>query len=199
MGYDFHITRRSDWAATGDDITTEEWLAYVREDAELTLTSTNGPYHAVWIGPSRQSEPWLDWSRGQIYTKNPDSPLIDKMIEIAERLDATVQGDDGEIYDKGAKGPNSDYTPRQPTLTLRKRVAGWLNRLRPLRKASITHEPLLFGVGDRVRDPWGNEHTVTAIDPTAEHGMGIIRTQLSDGTEVAHMMIAHGLVPFAGK
>jgi hypothetical protein len=48
-------------------------------------------------------------------------------------------------------------------------------------------------VGDSVRDPWGKEHTVLAIDAEAEHGMGVIRTRRSDGTEHEHAMIAHGL------
>lgn len=43
MGYDFHITRWNDRADEGNDITAEEWLDHVRSDAELTLTSANGP------------------------------------------------------------------------------------------------------------------------------------------------------------
>jgi len=199
MGYDFHITRRSDWADEGNDITAEEWLAYVRDDAGLTLSGTGGPYYAVWRGPSGHSEPWLDWSHGRIYTKNPDSPLIDKMIEIAERLGATVQGDDGEIYDRKARGQHVGHAPCQPPMTFRQKIAGWFSRLRPSRTVATAHVPLPFGVGDRVRDTWGHEHTVTAIDPTAERGMGLIRTRRSDGTELAHMMIAHGLVPSVQK
>ncbi len=194
MGYDFHITRRKKWADDGDDITAEEWRAYVRTDTELTLTETAGPNYAVWRGPSEHSEPWLDWSSGQIFTKNPDAPLIDKMIAIAETLDATVQGDDGEIYDERAEGLLAGHTLRQRTQTFRERVAGWFSRTRPTHTVAIEHQPLPFGVGDRVRDSWGNEHIVTSIDPAAEHGMGVIRTRRSDGTALAHMMFAHGLV-----
>jgi hypothetical protein len=51
-----------------------------------------------------------------------------------------------------------------------------------------------FGVGDVVRDTWGNEHVVTAIDPKAEHGLGIIRTRrLSDGVVLGTAMMAHDL------
>jgi hypothetical protein len=53
-------------------------------------------------------------------------------------------------------------------------------------------------VGVKVRDPWGNEHTVISIDPKAAHGMGVIRTRRSDGTEHAYAMIAHGLELVAG-
>ena len=51
-----------------------------------------------------------------------------------------------------------------------------------------------FGVGDVVRDVWGNEHTVTKIDPLAEHGIGLIWTRrISDGVVLGSGMMAHGL------
>ena len=51
-----------------------------------------------------------------------------------------------------------------------------------------------FGVGDIVKDTWGNEHAVTGIDPKAEHGLGIIRTRrLSDGVVLGTAMTAHDL------
>ena len=53
---------------------------------------------------------------------------------------------------------------------------------------------------NKVRDSFGNEHTVIAIDPKAEHGLGVIRTRrTSDASQHAHAMIAHGLEPLAGK
>ena len=189
MGYDLHITRRKHWPDTGDDITADEWLAHVRRDSELRLQPQAGPYFAEWIGPSELDEPWLDWSNGQIHTKNPDRALMDKMVVIASQLGATVQGDDGEIYGGGGKAP------RQPTRSLGELVAGWFARLLPERVLKIEHERLPFGVGDRVRDTWGNEHTVIQIDPKAEHGTGLIRTRRDDGTELGHMMYAHGLSP----
>lgn len=193
MGYDLHITRRKHWTNKGDDITGEDWLAYVQGDSELRLRPEDGPYFAVWSGPSALDEPWLDWSDGQIYSKNPDCKFIDKMVAIAQQLDAAVQGDDGEIYERG------DQAPRQPEITIGGRVVGWFSRLRPRRPAKIEHESLPFGVGDRVRDTWGNEHTVIRIDPKAEHGMGVIRTRRDDGTELGHAMIAHGLTPTAKR
>jgi hypothetical protein len=49
------------------------------------------------------------------------------MVAIAQQLDAAVQGDDGEIYERGGQAP------RQQALSLSKRVAGWFARLRPQR------------------------------------------------------------------
>lgn len=184
MGYDLHITRRRHWSDGGADITTDEWLAYVRRDPELRLRPEMGPYFADWSGPCERDEPWLDWSKGQIYTKNPDAALINKMLAIACEFGAAVQGDDGEIYEKGTRAP------RQPTLSFSQRVAGWFARQRHVK---LVREPLKFSVGDKVRDVWGNEHTVIQIDPKAEHGMGLIRTRRADGAELNHAMFAHGL------
>lgn len=37
MGYDLHITRKSDWPLRGNDISAEEWRAVVEGDPELRL------------------------------------------------------------------------------------------------------------------------------------------------------------------
>ena len=99
MGYDLHITRAEHWSDDGGGgITADEWRAVIERDPELRLAGYNGPLFAVWTGPSRYEEPWLDWSTGNIMSKNPDGPLIRKMIAIATLLGAKVQGDDGEVY-----------------------------------------------------------------------------------------------------
>lgn len=116
MGYDLHITRRDNWTDQGHDITSDEWLKLVAADPELTLDSQNGPYFAVWRGASKLPQPWLDWSDGQIYTKNPDRGLMAKMLTLARQLSATVQGDDGEEYTRLEDFPDetAGATPRQP-------------------------------------------------------------------------------------
>jgi hypothetical protein len=91
-------------------------LAFVESDHELELT--NGyhprlpgfesafqkiPGFCNWSGHSEMkgdSQPWFDYRKGCISTKNPDEETIRKMIQIAQALDAKVQGDDGELYDK---------------------------------------------------------------------------------------------------
>lgn len=113
MGYDLHITRaKFHFENDGARITADEWLRYVEEDPELTLAGYNGDYFALWSGKSKYPDPWLDWFDGNIYTKNPDDPLIDKMVEIARKLNGTVQGDDGEIYTGG--GSKHFLPPPQP-------------------------------------------------------------------------------------
>ena len=62
----------------------------------------------LWLGHPDHTEKdvtwWFDWRSGEISVKNPDEPAISKMREIAQKLGARVQGDDGEYYDDG--GPH---------------------------------------------------------------------------------------------
>lgn len=76
---------------------------------------------------------------------------------------------------------------------MRERITQWLARFRSEPPFEIKHNNLPFAVGDRVRDTWGNKHTVVRIEPKADHGKGVIRTRRDDGTELSHMMFAHGL------
>jgi hypothetical protein len=188
MGYDIHITRRKSWTDKGNDITAEEWLTYIRRDSELRLRPESGRCFAEWSGGS-----WLDWSDGVIFTKNPDDTLVTKMAAIARQFDATVQGDDGEIYDGGE-------SPRQPQISLGSRIAGSFSKPRAKPQQKVEHEPLPFGVGDTVIDAWGFEHTIISIDLDANHGLGRIQSRRSnDGTEHLYAMMAHGFKPVTKK
>jgi len=99
MGYELHITRAKLWAENeGQRINKAEWLRLIEQDAELTIDEHNGPLFAVLDPTSPRYSPWLDWSEGNIYTKNPDRQTLAKMLQFADLLGATVQGDEGEIY-----------------------------------------------------------------------------------------------------
>jgi hypothetical protein len=99
MGYDLHITRKKlHFNDGGPTITLDEWLTYVASDPELRPAPEIGK-HAVFLSvASKYPDPWLDWFQGDIYTKNPDEPILAKMLKIASSLGAKVQGDDGEVY-----------------------------------------------------------------------------------------------------
>ena len=100
MGYELHITRADDWASNeGSAIEPSEWLELIDRDTSLRLAGYNGPYFANWDGDPDDPEAWLDLVDGNITTKNPSAALLQKMLEVAERLDAVVQGDEGELYD----------------------------------------------------------------------------------------------------
>ena len=128
MGYDLHITRAENWAENaGTEITADEWLALVKSDPELSLSSDNGPYFAIWSGPSRYPDPWLDWFGGNIYSKNPDSALLQKMVSVAATLGARVQGDEGELYT--GDEPLDDYADAAPEAGPVDKPRSWWQRL----------------------------------------------------------------------
>lgn len=112
MGYDVHITRKQDRFEDEPQITAAEWVAYLRSDASMRLdgyaeaTTTDGETLriereglAVWIGYSSYTA-WFDFRNGDVVVKNPDNEILRKMWQIAQALDAKVQGDEGEIYDE---------------------------------------------------------------------------------------------------
>jgi hypothetical protein len=187
MGYDLHITRRQDWSDENDrSISLDEWRSYVESDPELRMDDSLGEHFAVWSGPSAHELPWLAWANGNIDSKNPDQPLIRKMIVVAAALGASVQGDDGERYDQfGAPEPG-------PSPGLLERAKGLWSRVTARPLSPLDPSELPFTVGDRVRDVFGHEATVTAIDLRAEHGAGVITVKYEDGRIVQSMAMAHG-------
>jgi hypothetical protein len=100
MGYDLHITRKKFWAdEEGSPIKADEWLAYVATDLKLRLDPASKRHSVRFLDiQSQYPDPWIEWFDGDIYTKNPDEPILARMLQIASALGARVQGDDGEIY-----------------------------------------------------------------------------------------------------
>lgn len=100
MGYDLHITRATDWNEnSGLEISAEEWLALVDADPELGSYPAEGPYVAHWSTPEFPKSSWFDWYEGNVFTTDPEQPAVVKMLALAKRLAAVVQGDDGELYE----------------------------------------------------------------------------------------------------
>ena len=138
MGVELHITRANQWSQNDDkQIGADEWLAYVASDPELKLWPENGPHFVRWLGKcclgstlninkSVYEEPWLDWSRGNIGSKWPDSALYCKMLEIARALGAQVQDDDGVRY--LAEG-EWQFDPNAPQVPAQERPRSWWRRL----------------------------------------------------------------------
>ena len=98
MSYYLYITRKLHWSDEGPNITAKEWLGVIADDPELELAGENGEYFTNWLGASTISEPWFNWSDGNIYATFPDKAQIAKVLEIASRLNAKVEGQDGEVY-----------------------------------------------------------------------------------------------------
>lgn len=116
MSYSVHITRAEFWAENeGAEISADEWLELVGTDPELTRDEMNGPFFVVLNESRERKESWLDWSEGNVSANYPNRVLQRKMLEIAERLDARLQGDDGEIYQTIGDFPASVRLPDQAT------------------------------------------------------------------------------------
>lgn len=99
MSYQVYITRAEFWAENeGSEISAAEWLELLRKDAEISQDEANGPYFVVLGGSQESTESWLDWSEGNLYTSYPNRAMQKKMLQIAGKLGAVIQGDDGEIY-----------------------------------------------------------------------------------------------------
>lgn len=107
MSYDLHIVRADDWLdASQNPIGRDELEAVVAADPELTLDEdqfvsmsnrsgrTNRYPIVLWNG-----NPAFWWYEDQIICSTPDEPLVRKLVEIANKLNAKVIGDDGESYD----------------------------------------------------------------------------------------------------
>ena len=103
MGYDVHITRSTNWSENqGQEISSQEWMALVAADSELTLDPSNGPFAVRW------STTWFDWFEGNVFTCDPEQVTVGKMIELAGRLEAVVQGDNGEFYESARQWRGGD-------------------------------------------------------------------------------------------
>ncbi len=120
MGYGIHITRKPDWSdEEGARISESEWQAYVASDSEMAITGvaeartpdgdvirlahpllTEGRCH------SSGKPVWFSYLEGSLAVKNPDEECLGKMRQIAKKLQARVQGDEGEFYDNPPEGPS---------------------------------------------------------------------------------------------
>ena len=138
MAYQLHVTRASDWMQSGElPITAAEWLRLIRTDSELVQDPRQGPYFVRWSGAAGR-DCWLEWADGRINTKYPNGALLKKLVAIAERLGAKVQGDGGEVYsgdepvDEWAEENTLPFTPQ--TVIITQRLPWWKRLVR--RKAS---------------------------------------------------------------
>ena len=121
MGYELHITRKENWFDEEGSlqISIDEWYQLLSDDKEMRLdgfaeaTASNGETVrveskglSVWTKYSGNGQDgnyaWFDYSNGSIVCNNPDDEIINKMLDVAQKLNAKVQGDEGEIYERSA-------------------------------------------------------------------------------------------------
>lgn len=98
-GYDLHISRKAFWSDDfGPKITFEEWQEYLKTDPQVIRDVANSPQDFIVLMPGESFPLWYRADIGELFTKNPTDRAITKLEEIAHRLNARVQGDDGEFY-----------------------------------------------------------------------------------------------------
>jgi hypothetical protein len=192
MGYDLHITRKRHWVdEDGPVITPDEWLAVLDSDPELSRATDAGddPHAGAWKGQT------LFWfTDGEIRCSNPDRPIVQKMYEIAQRLQASLQGDDRETYDHDGIAHQDEPAPSTtPRPGLFSRLREWFRHRQAV--SELQQAVPSFKVGQRVRDPWGQGATILSVDPKANHGLGRIRIRQDDGREADLAYVASGLQP----
>lgn len=104
MPFELHATRAKRWFENeGFEITPAEWRRLVAADAEL---SAPAPHEAAaasgeltrWDGHPDGEPRWLWLHEGTLSIRDPDEITIEKLAELAARLGAVVQSDDGEPF-----------------------------------------------------------------------------------------------------
>ena len=109
MGYEVNIQREDE----NNRISIKEWLNYIDSDSEfkrieefsadlgndeiLTVPTPNG---GLWKSNKGEVPFTFSEKYGEITVKNPEQWIIEKMISIAENLNAQVLGEEGEKYNE---------------------------------------------------------------------------------------------------
>ncbi|RZF50507.1 hypothetical protein EXE30_12805 [Acinetobacter halotolerans] len=97
-GYNVYITKKEFYLNEGKCITPVEWRSYLETDPFVIVDPHNSEQDFI-VSVNEQVFPlWYSYDSCDLFTKNPSPEAINKMIEIAKMLNATVQGDELEIY-----------------------------------------------------------------------------------------------------
>lgn len=99
MGYDLQITRSPDWWDATDKIPFEEWRRVVESDPELEpYDDSPGEDGFKLKGTDFDNFLYYDKRCGTINVRPGLLECGRKAVEIAKKLGAVVQGDEGEFY-----------------------------------------------------------------------------------------------------
>src|SRR5260370_1991145 len=184
MGYDLHITRKSEWNHdNGPIISAEEWRKVVSSDSDLKVDQEDAPGTGgteIISASFRAEFGVFNWENGEIWTKNPEQETVKKAVQIANCLAAQAQGDDGEVY-----GPDGEALLEEPIkqstparVGLLSRIARWFRHRRVVKELQKAAPP--FKAGDHICDPWGSIGTILEVDALANHGLGHVRVRMDD-------------------
>ncbi len=99
MGYRVYVTRAASFEEGAQlPIEQGDWRAVIEADPELEAPDEAYPSYAVWTGRTRLIKAWIDWADGNLFTHGPDDAVLRKLIGLATRWGASVQGQRGERY-----------------------------------------------------------------------------------------------------
>ena len=111
MGYDLHITKKKNWFdKEGELVSEKEWENAVSNDPEMKMSKTaevktkdgkttvRYSNHLLAEWKDNDNIFWFDYRNGEICVKDPSKKAIEKMKELAKKMEARVQGDECEIY-----------------------------------------------------------------------------------------------------
>lgn len=149
MGYELNIQREENQTK----LTKEEWADYIKSDSEfeqiekfsakieeekyLTVLTPNA---GLWKTDKGEVPFTFDEKNGWISVKNPDKRIIQKMIAIANDLEAIVLGEEVEKYDE------ENLDGKQPKESNnRKWWRFWKKESRPERLKSDLENDLFLG------------------------------------------------------
>ena len=111
MGYQAYISKETELYANDDGgITSDDWATVIRDDPELTVRESLEAINpaagerismplkdtAIWA-PDTQDEILFSLTCGRIDLPHPEGRAADKAREIAEKLGATLFGEEGEV------------------------------------------------------------------------------------------------------
>jgi hypothetical protein len=111
MGYDIHITRSPNWWDKTDRISHEEWRQVVESDPDLEPYDENDPDEDGYKLRERDFDNYVYYNEscGTINMRPGFRESICKAVEIASKLGAVVQGDEGEFYRVTERGVEKGY------------------------------------------------------------------------------------------
>lgn len=109
MGYELSIKRENE----NLKISKQEWTEYIKSDSEFEpieefsaelkdskVLTVSIPNSGLWKSEKGEVPFTFYEEYGEITVKNPENWIIEKMIFIAEKMDAIVEGEEGEKYDR---------------------------------------------------------------------------------------------------
>jgi hypothetical protein len=148
MGYDLHITKKENWYdETGDTISLQAFHQLASDDPELMLCSETCAFIVLGteMPPIDANAEGLDryrhftpenacyaiyHERDEIRIPRAANVTIPKLMAIAKQLNAKLQGDDGETYDR-PDYPYYDQVVNDNSLLYKKETNPPVNQVLP--------------------------------------------------------------------